>query len=132
LAGKIEARKEKPAACAMKFEERALAKSLQSCSASLIHAEEINGGAVEFKGDTLTIRGEALYSGIVHKRPQFAQGPSERRTWVIWNFPQQLAQRVAPLRRAFNYQIGEQRARLLRLRQRHDLTATANLNAVEK
>ncbi|WP_245451761.1 hypothetical protein [Mesorhizobium waimense] len=78
------------------------------------------------QGNAFTIGAQVLGAGHVNQGTDLAQRPSQRSARIVRQFPENLAQPLAPVRATGQHQIGQQRARLLGRRQvelasvRHD------------
>ena len=76
--------------------------------------------------DSLAIRDQPFAGFIVDQRTKLVERPTKRRARIIRQFPQHFAEPISTMRPSGQREIGQQGARLLRRRQRHDLAAAPN------
>jgi hypothetical protein len=80
----------------------------------------------------LTIGFDTRLFLIVNEQAYLAQRPTKLSTWIVRQVPKHFAQPLPPMRSSRQRQVGEQRTRLLRLRQQNRLAVAQELEFAEE
>jgi hypothetical protein len=112
--------------------QRGRRQSVEAVLGGRARAQDVDPRALGHERHRLAVGAQPLAARRVDQRAQLGQRPAQLRGRVVGAVPEQLAQMLAAVRTARQDQVGEQRARRARRRQRRGVTVAQHGDLAEE